>query len=108
VRALARHVLRDCGYTVLEAPDGEEALRVAAAHTGPIDLLATDVVMPRLGGRELAERLLPQRPGTRLLYLSGYANDPRQLGSPGGASGFLQKPFMPRDLAQKVRELLDR
>jgi PAS domain S-box-containing protein len=109
VRALARHILRDCGYTVLEAADGEEALRVAAAHAGPIDLLATDVVMPRLGGPELAERLLPKRPGTRLLYLSGYANDPLlSQGVTGGPAGFLQKPFMPRDLAQKVRELLDR
>ena len=109
VRALARHVLSECGYTVLEAADGEEALRVAAAHAGPIDLLATDVVMPRLGGRELAERLLPKRPGTRLLYLSGYANDPLlSQGVTGGPAGFLQKPFMPRDLAQKVREVLDR
>jgi PAS domain S-box-containing protein len=108
VRALARHVLRDLGYTVLEAPDGEEALRVAAAHAGPIDLLATDVMMPRLGGRELAQRLLPQRPGTRLLYMSGYANDPQLPSAAGRAAGFLQKPFMPRDLAQKVREVLDR
>jgi PAS domain S-box-containing protein len=109
VRALARHVLRDCGYTVLEAPDGEEALRVAAAHGGPIDLLATDVVMPRLGGRELAQRLLPARPGTRLLYMSGYANDQQlQSAGAGGPAAFLQKPFMPRDLAQKVREVLDR
>jgi two-component system, cell cycle sensor histidine kinase and response regulator CckA len=109
VRALARHVLRECGYTVLEAADGEEALRVAGAHPGPIHLLATDVVMPRLGGRELAERLLPQRPGTRLLYLSGYAHDPLLYqGGGAGAVAFLQKPFMPRDLAYKVRELLDR
>ncbi len=108
VRALARHVLRECGYTVLEAADGEEALRVAGSYAGRIDLLATDVVMPRLGGRELAERLLPQRPGTRLLYLSGYAHDPvLYQGVAAGAVAFLQKPFMPRDLAYKVRELLD-
>jgi CheY-like chemotaxis protein len=109
VRALARHVLRECGYTVLEAADGEEALRVAGAHAGPIDLLATDVVMPRLGGRELAERLLPQRPGTRLLYLSGYAHDTLLYKDvAAGAVAFLQKPFMPRDLAHTVREVLDR
>jgi PAS domain S-box-containing protein len=109
VRALARHVLRECGYTVLEAAEGEEALRVAAAHEGSIDLLATDVVMPRLGGRELAERLLPQRPGTRLLYMSGYANEALlQSGIAAGAAAFLQKPFLPHELAEKVRELLDR
>jgi PAS domain S-box-containing protein len=107
VRALARHVLSECGYTVLEAADGEEALRVAEAHAGPIDLLATDVVMPRLGGRELAERLLPQRPGTRLLYLSGHATEPVLQPGSRATAAFLQKPFLPRDLAQKVREVLD-
>jgi CheY-like chemotaxis protein len=109
VRALGGHVLRSSGYTVLAAGDGKEALRLARIYLRPIHLLATDVVMPRLGGRELAERLLPQRPGARLLYLSGYTHDPHLYKDvAAGAVSFLQKPFMPRDLAHKVRELLDR
>ncbi|HEX2094085.1 MAG TPA: PAS domain S-box protein, partial [Longimicrobiaceae bacterium] len=70
VRRLAKRVLQRSGYTVLEAADGEEALRVAEAHRGPIHLLVTDVVMPRLGGRDLAARLLAARPGLRVLYVS--------------------------------------
>ena len=75
VRAFAEAALRTAGYTVLPARDGEDALSKAAAHPGPIHLLFTDAVMPRLGGRELAERLLRDRPGLRVLVSSGYDAD---------------------------------
>src|SRR5207237_1324945 len=76
VRALTRHVLRNAGYVVLEAGDGTEAVAVAAAHPGPIHLLVTDVVMPGLGGRETAERLVSARPGRRVRDRSGYTDAP--------------------------------
>jgi PAS domain S-box-containing protein len=127
VRALARTVLQHCGYTVLEAADGEEALRVAARHNrdlarpgpssdlaraghglGPIALLVTDVVMPGLGGRPLAERLLALQPGMKVLYVSGYADDAVvRHGVLEEQVQFLAKPFTPLALACKVREVLD-
>lgn len=109
VRSLAQHVLLGCGYHVLEAQDGEEALRIARSHPGRIDLVATDVVMPRLGGRELAAQLAELHPGTKILYLSGYTEDAAiRSGGIAGDGAFLGKPFSPADLAQKVREVLDR
>ena len=109
VRALAVHVLAGCGYTVLDAADGEEALRLARQQPGRIELLVTDVVMPRLGGRELAAQLLARDPRLRILYLSGYADDAEvRLGVEQGEVGFLAKPFFPSELAHKVRQLLDR
>jgi CheY-like chemotaxis protein len=108
VRTLAAYVLRDCGYEVLEARHGEEALRVAANHDGPIGLLVTDVVMPHLGGRELAERLKACRPETRVLFLSGYTDDAIvRHGILEAEVAFLQKPFTTTALARKVREVLD-
>ena len=109
VRTLAGYVLRDCGYKVLEARHGEEALRVAAGHDGPIDLLVTDVVMPYLGGREVAERLCASHPETRVLFLSGYTDDAIvRHGILEAEVAFLQKPFRTAALAHKVREVLDR
>ncbi|MFO0574512.1 MAG: PAS domain S-box protein [Polyangia bacterium] len=109
VRTLARHVLCNCGYTVLEARDGEDALRLACLHIGRIDLVVTDVVMPRLGGRELAERMHERDPSVRILYLSGYTDDAVvRHGILEGEVAFLGKPFSPSDLAHKVREVLDR
>jgi PAS domain S-box-containing protein len=108
VRAFARRVLLAGGYTVLEARDGEEALGVAQQYTGPIHLLFTDVIMPRMGGPQLAERLIRNRPGMRVLYMSGYADE--AIGRSGGTEAgcaFLQKPFNPVRLARKVREVLD-
>jgi DNA-binding NtrC family response regulator len=108
VRDMARHVLQANCYAVLEACDGEEALRVSAAWPEPIHLLVTDLVMPRTGGLELAERLVPRRPGMKVLFMSGYTDDAlahqtiTQSGKP-----FLQKPFAPAALAAKVREVLD-
>ena len=93
---------------MLEAGDGAEALRVATQHPGPIHLLLTDVVMPGLGGRQLAERLSALHPAARVLYVSGYPDDAVvQRGIREGEVDFLQKPFSPSVLAQKVRDVLD-
>ena len=108
VRTLARTALRQGGYTVLEARDGPAALRLAAGHAGPIHLLATDVVMPKMGGRELADRLRRERADLKVLYLSGYDKD--ALAGQGVREAdiaFLAKPFTPSGLAGKVREVLD-
>jgi CheY-like chemotaxis protein len=107
VRELAGEVLRKCGYTVLAAVDGGDALRIAADHGGVIDLLLTDVVMPGINGQELAKRLTAQRPGLRVLYMSGYTDNViahNGILDPGTC--FLQKPFTPLLLAEKVREVL--
>jgi PAS domain S-box-containing protein len=108
LRALARHVLTSCGYTTLEAADGREAVRVAEQHPGRIDLVVSDVVMPHLGGRQLVERLAAVRPGLKVLFLSGYTDDAVvRHGVREAEYAFLQKPFTPTALAQKVREVLD-
>jgi two-component system cell cycle sensor histidine kinase/response regulator CckA len=108
VRDLVREILEGAGYTVLAAADGREALRLSKAHAGDVDLMVTDVVMPAMSGRELAERLWLSRPEMKVLYISGYTDiavfDPGLL-DPGSA--FLQKPFSAPELAQKVREVLD-
>jgi PAS domain S-box-containing protein len=107
VRRLVRRVLGECGYTVLEARNGEEAARVAAAHPGPIHLLLSDVVMPGANGREAAERIQASRPGTKVLFMSGYTEDAvltRSVLEAGIA--FLEKPFSPAALEDKVREVL--
>jgi PAS domain S-box-containing protein len=108
VRSLAREVLRSAGYTVLEADNGEEALRVAGSHPGPIHLLLTDVIMPRLGGPELARRLQPLRPDMKVLFMSGYTDgDISSYGGLGSEPSLLQKPFQPIVLARRVREVLE-
>ncbi|MBI5500556.1 MAG: response regulator [Deltaproteobacteria bacterium] len=97
------------GYRVIEAPDPETALETAAAHDGPIQLLVTDVVMPRLNGRELAERLAAARPGLRVLFVSGYPDDDLlRFGIEQGTADLLAKPFKVERLAERVREVLDR
>jgi len=109
VRELVCRILERSGYHVLRARDGQDALRVAQGHPGPIDLLVTDIVMPRMSGSRLAEALGTSRPETRVLYMSGYA-DPEQYSAPShpsAASGFIEKPFAPDALVQKVRELID-
>ncbi len=107
VRDLVRRVLVQAGYHVLDAFDGAHALEVSRSHDGAIDLVVTDVVMPRMGGRELADQLLTERPGLRVLFISGYANEARDLRElAGGAGEFLQKPFPPRDLVERVRVML--
>jgi signal transduction histidine kinase len=108
VRALAREVLERSGYVVLEAARGAEALQVSARHAGRIDLLLTDVVMPGMNGRELAERLRAERPGTRILYMSGYTEHAIvHQGVLSSGMQFFPKPFTPDALAEKVREVLD-
>jgi len=108
VRSLAREVLRSAGYTVLEAENGEEALKVAGSHPGSIHLLLTDVIMPRLGGSELARRLQPLRPDMRVLFMSGYTDgDISSYGGLGSEPSLLQKPFQPIVLARRVREVLE-
>ncbi len=108
VRALARLVLASCGYTVLEAADGREAVRAAEHDSGRIDLVVSDVVMPHLGGRQLVEQLAAVKPGMKVLFLSGYTDDAIvRHGVLEAEYAFLQKPFTPTALAQKVREVLD-
>jgi len=107
VRELVRDTLAARGYKVLEAENGESGLRVAEAHGDGIDILITDVVMPGIGGRELAKRLLQIRPNLAVLYLSGYTEDTiLHQGVLGPGTAFLQKPFTLQNLARKVREVL--
>lgn len=109
VRALTRHILAASGYKVLEAGDGETALRLAKTYAGPIHLLVTDVIMPGLGGPVLADQFAALHPEARVLYLSGYTDDAVvRHGILHEEVEFLQKPFSPLVLAGKVREVLDR
>jgi PAS domain S-box-containing protein len=108
VRALTRAMLREFGYDLLEAAGGPQALQLAAGHQGKIDLLVTDVVMPEMSGRALAERLQAIRPELKTLYLSGYTDDRLVISdAKDEATMFLQKPFTIDALASKVRHLLD-
>jgi len=107
VRESEDEFLKLSGYTVLQAENGESALRVARDHAGPIHLTITDVVMPRMGGPQLAEQLLVERPLMKVLFVSGYAeNTVLRHGTIDMASRFLQKPFTLKSLARKVWELL--
>ena len=108
VRESTRRSLTRSGYTVLEASDGEDALRVAREHHGPINLMISDVVMPKMGGPQLAERLAGERPDMKVLFVSGYAeNTVLQHGHVDITRRFLQKPFSLKALARKVREVLE-
>jgi len=109
IRNLVQKVLQANGYRVLVAANGRNAEQVAGQHDGPIHLLVTDVVMPGMNGREVAQRLAGARAGIKVLYLSGYTDDAivhHGVLEPGVA--FLQKPFTPAVLGRKVREVLDR
>ncbi len=106
VRRLVRRALEERGYTVLEAPDGRAALEIGERHGGPLDLLITDVVMPAMGGNEVAVQLTIRYPGLRVLYTSGYSGDYFQRGNPG-VSPLLKKPFTLDSLVEKVRQVLD-
>jgi CheY-like chemotaxis protein len=108
VRRLSRTVLEAHGYVVLEADNGDAALRVAGTETRPIHLVVTDVVMPGMSGRALWDRLRAQRPETRVLFMSGYTDETIEghgILEPGNP--FLPKPFTPDRLVEKVREVLD-
>jgi CheY-like chemotaxis protein len=108
VRALVHRVLEDAGFRVIVAVDGHDALEMARKHQGRIDLLFTDVVMPGMSGRELAERLLIQRPGTPVLYASGYDEEmvaERASLDPG--IQYLPKPYTAAQLLDRIQTLLD-
>ncbi|MGA3241749.1 MAG: chemotaxis protein CheB [Bryobacteraceae bacterium] len=107
VRGLARMILETSGYVVLEASNGREGLTMCETNEGPIDLLLSDVVMPELSGRELAEQAVKLRPGMKVLFMSGYTQDVILKEGVQKGTAFLQKPFTPVELAQKVRETLD-
>jgi CheY-like chemotaxis protein len=108
VRTLVRDELRKLGYRVLEAKNGLEACLLATQQTGLVQLLLTDVVMPGMGGRELAQHLSVIKPDLRTLFISGYMDDIGIMaGQEEGTSSFLQKPFTPEVLARAVRNLLD-
>jgi two-component system cell cycle sensor histidine kinase/response regulator CckA len=105
LRRLLQRVLTENGFHVIEAADGAQALEVASAFPQPIDLLLTDVIMPKLNGAALAERLLGERPGSKLLFISGYV-EKQLLLAKYPESVLLQKPFTPDALLAVVRQLL--
>ncbi len=107
LRKLTARILTAQGYKVLEASDGVDALRVADKHTGALDLLTTDMVMPAMGGHDLANELTARRPGLKVLFMSGYTDDAVGRGELQPGDAFLQKPVDPRILARKVRQILD-
>jgi two-component system cell cycle sensor histidine kinase/response regulator CckA len=108
VRDLIANVLQPCGYTILKARDGAEALERSTAYPEPVDLLLTDLVMPDMDGHTLARLLRVHRPRLRVLYMSGHADpDLGELEGPQGEGCFLQKPFTPTSLATRIREVLD-
>jgi CheY-like chemotaxis protein len=108
VRQLVAEILESSGYTVMQAGDGPSALELLRRHSGTLDLLLTDVVMPGMSGPEVAQAVTSMRPGTQVLYTSGYTDSAighHGVLEPGIA--FLQKPFSANDLTRKVRVLLD-
>jgi PAS domain S-box-containing protein len=108
VRRLLKELLLAGGYKLLEARHGVEALELSKNFEGTIDLLLTDMVMPQMSGRELAENLMPLRPGMKVLFMSGYTEDAiTRQGMLDPGTGFLEKPFTPDSLARKIRALLD-
>jgi len=107
LRELATEVLEIAGYAVLSAGSPSAALEIARRHSGPIHLLLTDVVMPEMSGRDLADRLVQSRPGLKILYMSGYTDDAivhHGVLDPGTV--LLQKPFTPDRLTRMVGDLL--
>jgi two-component system, cell cycle sensor histidine kinase and response regulator CckA len=106
IRTLTSRILRRQGYQVLEAVDGADALRVADDHAGPIEVLLTDLVMPGIGGAELASRIGGERPHLRVVYMSGYGEEDLATHGVEGPALFLGKPFRPDELIAKVRAAL--
>jgi CheY-like chemotaxis protein len=107
VRKLVCDALEQIGYTVLPAGDGYEAMRIFEQHGEPVHLLLTDVIMPLMGGRELAKRVQSVKPETKVIYMSGYTDDALAFhGFPQRRDGFVQKPFTIAGLTEKVRQVL--
>ena len=106
VRKYTREILERYGYIILQASNGVEALSVARSHPGPIHLLLTDIIMPMMGGMELAEKFSAEFPGIPVLFMSGYTDQIMRHWS--ALSAYIQKPFTLSDLLTQVRELLDR
>src|SRR6185503_11392449 len=107
VRQVATRILRRNGYQVLEAENGAEALKLCESQEEPVDLIVTDIVMPEMGGSELAKKIREKQPDARILFTSGYTEDTalrQRFLQPGEA--FIEKPFTPALLAQKARDLL--
>jgi CheY-like chemotaxis protein len=108
VRQMTVDILARRGYAVLEAAGGAECLHKLRAHSGPLDLLITDVVMPEMNGKELYRQAAELLPGLKVLYMSGYAEDViASRGVLDAGVHFIQKPFVPNNLATKVREVLE-
>jgi PAS domain S-box-containing protein len=107
LRSLTKRILSSAGYTVLDADGGDKALAVLAAHSGPVHVLLTDVVMPGMNGRDLATRVVAMRPDIRVLFASGYTDDAIfRHGVLDDGSRFLSKPYAPGELRRKIREAL--
>lgn len=108
VRKMTKEILETSGYRVLEACNGIEALAIGRAHTTQIELMITDVVMPRMSGTELAKAWVPLHPETRIIYISGYTDHAIvQHGVLQDGVAFIQKPFTPATLGGKIREVLE-
>jgi CheY-like chemotaxis protein len=109
VRELAKGILKEYGYSVLEAGNGEEAIEIARKLKGKIHLLLTDVIMPRMSGKDLALQILEESPGIKVVYMSGYTNNVvAHHGILEKETEFLQKPFSPLELLRKVRQVLNK
>ena len=108
VRNLVREILTENGYNVLEAASGKAALAICASYNGSIDLLLTDVIMPRMGGRELKDQVVKLLPAIHVLFMSGYTDDAvANRGVFDSDTAFIEKPFTPEALSRKVREALE-
>jgi CheY-like chemotaxis protein len=108
LRTLLGRFFRLYGYNVMEARHGGEALLLCERHPGPIHLMVTDVVMPQMSGKELADRLAPLHPEMTVFFMSGYTDsDLSGYGAPESSQHFIPKPFRPMDLVKKVRDILD-
>ena len=108
VRKISVRALEKRGYRVMQAHDAREALKLNKAHRGPIDLLLTDVVMPGMNGQELAAAVRRTRPGTRILYMSGYSREMvERQGTLEAGTAFIEKAFSAEKLCNTVRDILD-
>jgi two-component system cell cycle sensor histidine kinase/response regulator CckA len=105
VRSIVLKILRRAKYNVIEAENGDAALKAASAHTGPIHIVVTDMYMPGMRGPEVVEALSKLRPGLRALFMSGYADQDSRTAVPAGAN-FLHKPFSGQDLTRAVEAVL--